>query len=377
LQGQAYTSQEKETHQNPKKHLKEDKEKVTKRHIKIVTKLADRFQRIAENSQEFHIPQAEKMVNDILELCCLNESQSRKLLDKQHLNVSGDGSKLRAYSKTNGKRICKCQTYSCDCQRFFNSPDASWGYDAYRNCYIFGYNLYQVNNWSTEHKYELPVYLMMVTGSRHDSVPGMFAINRMTQSIGYGLDNGCFDAAHDATDFYRISRDLWDMRPFIPLNNTNEGNTMNLTVSSINEDGVPICQAQHQMYYSGYCKDRDRIKWRCPIKAVKKNQNLKCDFMDVCSPSEYGRVIYTHPKDNPRLYPVIPRTSQKWQDIYDHRTSAERAFKREKNDFRLTSFRTRSKERLLFYSLLTAIAVHIDAWFHQDCQEKEEKSIKG
>ena len=108
------------------------------------------------------------------------------------------------------------------------------------------------------------------------------------------------------------------------------------------------------------------------MKAAKKNQNLKCDFMDVCSPSDYGRVIYTHPKDNPRLYPPIPRTSQKWQDTYDHRTSAERLFKREKNDLKLTAFRTRSKERLLFYTLLTAIAVYIEAWSHQDRQEKKK-----
>jgi hypothetical protein len=93
--------------------------------------------------------------------------------------------------------------------------------------------------------------------------------------------------------------------------------------------------------------------------------------MDVCSPSDYGRVVYTHPKDNPRLYPPIPRTSQKWQDTYDHRTSAERVFKREKNDLKLIAFRTRSKERLLFYALLTAIAVHVDAWFRQDNQEKK------
>lgn len=142
------------------------------------------------------------MVNDILELCCLNESQSRKLLDKQHLNISGprvrgDGSKLKA------QKICQCDS-SCDCPRFHNSPDASWGYDAYRNCFIFGYNLYQVNSWSREHKYELPVYLMMATGSRHDSVPGMFAMNRITQVMGYGVDNGCFDAAHDAMEHASI-----------------------------------------------------------------------------------------------------------------------------------------------------------------------------
>jgi hypothetical protein len=340
--------------------------------VKIVARLADRFQRDDQNSQEVYIPHAEKIINQILELCCLNESQSRELLGKQHLNISADGSKLKAYSKSNGKRICDCDSISCECPRFFNSPDASWGYDSYRNCFIFGYNLYQVNSWSTSNKSELPVYLMMVTGSRHDSVPGMFAMNRAIKGMGYYIDNGCFDAAHDATDFYRLSRDMWNMNPFIPLNTTNEGNIKNLPVSSITEEGIPVCQAGHHMYYYGYCKDRDRIKWRCPIKAAKKNQNLKCDYTDTCSPSEYGRVVYTHPKDNPRLYPTVPRTSQKWQDTYDHRTSAERVFKREKNDFKLTSFRTRSKERLLFYSLLTAIAVHVDAWFHQDSQEKKK-----
>ena len=156
--------------------------------MKIVARLADRFQRDGQKSQEVYIPHAEKIINQILELCCLDESQSRKLLNKQHLNISADGSKLKAYSKSNGKRICNCDSTSCDCPRFFNSPDASWGYDAYRNCYIFGYNLYQVNSWSTANKYELPVYLMMVTGSRHDSVSGMFAMNRTIKGMGYHWD---------------------------------------------------------------------------------------------------------------------------------------------------------------------------------------------
>jgi hypothetical protein len=70
--------------------------------------LADRFQRIAQTAklQEVYIPYAEKIVNDILELCCLNESQSRKLLDKQHLNISADGSKLKAHANPYGKKIC-------------------------------------------------------------------------------------------------------------------------------------------------------------------------------------------------------------------------------------------------------------------------------
>jgi hypothetical protein len=118
---------------------------------------------------------------------------------------------------------------------------------------------------------------MMATGKRHDSVPGMYAMHRSTQVMGYTLD-----------------------------------------------------------------------------------------YIDTCSPSDYGRTVYTHPKDNIRLYPPVARGSQDWKDTYKHRTSSERVFKREKEDFKLSSFRTRCKERLLFYGLLTAIAVHVDTWFRQD-----------
>lgn len=355
-----------------KKQLKDDKKKVTKRHVKIIAKLAKRFSRITVKKEEIYVPEHEKMVNDILELCCINESQRRKLLDKQDLNISGDGSKISTHSCRYGKKVCKCSSRHCDCPRFYNDKDASIGYDSYHDTFIFGHNFYQINSWNFSNNFELPVYMMMATGARHDSPLGMYACHRITQVNGYNIQNACFDAAHDATDFYSIARDIWDANFFIPLNTTNEGNIKNLPMVEINSDGIPICQAGHQMYYHGYCKDRDRIKFRCPIKASKKGKCLDCDFISICSPSDYGRVVYTHPKDNPRLYPSVPRNSQKWKNTYDHRTSAERVFKREKCDFRLTSFKTRSKERLLFYALLTAIAVHIDTWFRQD-SEKETK----
>ena len=243
--------------------------------------------------------------------------------------------------------------------------------------------IYQINSWSFDNKSELPAYLTMVTAARQDSVSGMYACQRITKGMRYHVNNGCFDGAHDATDFYIMARDVlffrhsaereWDMRPFIPLNKTNEGNIKNLPMSTMTEDGIPICQAGHQMYYNGYCKDRDRLKWRCPIRA-KKSDNLKCDYLDTCSQFAYGRVIYTHPKDNPRLYTPVARGTDKWQDIYDHRTSAERVFKREKNDFKLTDFRTRSKERYLFYALLTAIAVHIDTWYRVDANPLADRA---
>ena len=69
-----------------------------------------------------------------------------------------------------------------------------------------------------------------------------------------------------------------------------------MPMAAINSEGIPICQAGHQMYCAGHCQDRDRIKWRCPKKATKRGDDLSCDYIDVCSSSDYGRVVYTHPK---------------------------------------------------------------------------------
>jgi len=49
---------------------------------------------------------------------------------------------------------------------------------------------------------------MMVTASRQDSVSGMYACQRAIKTMGYHVDNGCFDGAHDATDFYIMARDV-------------------------------------------------------------------------------------------------------------------------------------------------------------------------
>ena len=132
-----------------KKQLKEEKEKVTKRHVKIVSKLAQRFAIIAQNNEKIFIPHAEEMVNDIINLCCVSESQRRKLLDTEDLNVAGDGSKLSTHSKRYGQKICHCSQRNCDCPRFYNDKSASIGYDAYHDTFILGHNFYTTNCQST------------------------------------------------------------------------------------------------------------------------------------------------------------------------------------------------------------------------------------
>jgi len=341
-----------------KQQLKDDKTKVTQRHVGIVAKLAKRFAHIDANAQAVYVPNDEAIANAILEGCCLSESQRRGLLDKNHLFVAGDSTKLPVHGNSYGKKVCSCYDNHCDCKRYYNAKEASIGYDAHRDTYVYSHSLYQFTSCSMSHTAELPTYLLMTTGCRHDSVTGSFAMNRMTQR--FSADKACFDAAHDAGAFYQMADSLWQTEVFIPLNTTNEGNFKQVPMATISPKGIPICREDHQMYYWGHCKDRDRQKWRCPLKV--KNADSTCQ----CSTSNYGRVIYTHTTENLRIFPKTPRSSPTWKSYYDHRTAAERVFKRQKLDFKLTQFKTRCKGRHLFYALLTAIAVHVETWWRLD-----------
>ena len=87
-------------------------------------------------------------------------------------------------------------------------------------------------------------------------------------------------------------------------------------------------------------------------------------------------MVYTHTQENRRVFPQTPRSSPTFKKFYDHRTAAERVFKREKLDFKLEQFKTRSKVadsrfiggRHLFYALLTAIAIHVETWWRLDTE---------
>ena len=245
-----------------KKKQQADKQKVTKRHVGIVAKLAKRFARIETGEKPVYLPKAEAMAFAILETCCLNESHRLRLLDKNHLFVAGDSTKLKVDGNRYGKKVCHCYQKSCDCKRHYNAKEPTIGYDAHRDAFIYSHSLYQLNSCSTFHTAELPAYLMMTEGARHDSVTASFPMHRATQRLG--IDAACFDAAHDATAFYQMAHDRWRTQVFIPLNTTNEGNYQQIPMEKISQQGIPICREGHDMYFSGYCKDRDRVKWHRP-----------------------------------------------------------------------------------------------------------------
>ena len=112
------------------------------------------------------------------------------------------------------------------------------------------------------------------------------------------------------------------------------------------------------MNHDGIEKKKYRAKFRCPLA----NREDGCSCENPCSDSKYGRTVHVAMKDNPRLFNIPPRDSDKWKLEYNARTSAERSNKREKLDFLLENGRHRSTK--MWYCRLYHILMlqHLDAW---------------
>jgi len=119
------------------------------------------------------------------------------------------------------------------------------------------------------------------------------------------------------------------------------------------------------MVFWGYQKDRNRLKWRCPKVAGKRliKERACCD--EPCSPSAYGRTVYTKPPDDLRFFTATPRGSETWKSVYKLRSGSERSFSRKKKDYDLERCRVRSLKAWYWRTLFAAINQHLDAWVEQ------------
>lgn len=64
------------------------------------------------------------------------------------------------------------------------------------------------------------------------------------------------------------------------------------------------------MSFYNFYKDRCRLKWRCPLyKSSYEQRLILYPNAHLCSNSEYGKTIYTHPHWDYRLFTKIPHSS--------------------------------------------------------------------
>jgi hypothetical protein len=349
-------------------------------HQDIVNRLADRiltrpFQptplaAVLEGYSDFSaLPLWEHILQSLFYTCFVARSIDLKLIDLDNLHVAGDGAKLPTWANPYGQKLCHCDNRGkeseerCRCHRAYNDPLALWGWDSYRKCWVYGHSFYELTAYSLQHCCQLPLVISMADCNRHDGVHGLATLYRGHETLDLPIQTASLDAAHDALGLFRLATNRWQMALVVPLNQRNKVNLQYAGPLRIKE-GIPICLAGKPMKRWGFCPDRLRIKWRCPLAAAKKTPEVTTcpHFGNGCSHSPYGRVIYTYPQENYRLHTLIPRNSNLWQCHQDARSCAERSIKRKKYDFHLLQTRTAGRDRWFFRVMLAAMCQHIDAW---------------
>lgn len=301
----------------------------------------------------------ERILQQILKECAVKPSSDLGLLgNPNNLTVAGDGAPLQTGASPYGKKLCDCHTqgiYRCSCKRSFTDLNANWGWDSYHERWFYGHTLYSIT--SADSHNDLPLFLRLVQGSRHDSATFVFSWAELLELYPeFRFTKALLDSAHDVYDIYRL---LYanDTEPLIDLNKRASGKMTLPGPISVDDNGVPICLAGLPMLNWGFNKNRCRIKWRCPNYKDKS----KCPRHQECSPSKYGRVVYTKPDWDLRLFTPTPRGSKAWKFAYARRTNVERTFKRILVDYQIESARARSKKRWFWQAILAAVNQHLDA----------------
>ncbi len=223
----------------------------------------------------------------------------------------------------------------------------------------YGYTGYFISTYNKALKVDLPIYLRLVDARRHDSISAVVALAEFRDLYpNLKIDAFISDSASDNYATYELLNS-WNINAVIDLNSKNKGNFKYPSYLEINQNGVPVCSGGHKMIFDGFCgKDRCRLKWRCPRVLRKANHTQACE---LCSPSDYGRVIYTKPSWDLRLFTKIPRGSDRWKLKMNERTAAERVNNRILHHYGIENSRSRGKKRISFFTTIAAFNVHLDA----------------
>lgn len=327
--------------------------KIPPKHPGAVGKLVDRI-KVGRRFRR----RPELVLQKIFAEVCVKRSIDLGLV-KRNLDIAGDGTCIETGASHYGVKVCNCESFRCDCLRKFSDPNAAWGWDSHNERYFYGYTGYFISTYNRRCKKDLPLYLRLVDARRHDSVSAVVALAEFRDLYpNLTVDTFISDSASDNYATYELL-DFWDINAVIALNPKNKGNAKYPTSSKIDEDGTPVCPSGNRMISGGFCgKDRCRLKWRCPRVLGKAEPCAACA---KCSPSKYGRVIYTKPSWDLRLFTRIPRGSRQWKLKMRSRTCAERINDRILHDYGIEDAKARGKKRISFFATMAAVNVHLDA----------------
>jgi hypothetical protein len=136
------------------------------------------------------------------------------------------------------------------------------------------------------------------------------------------------DKAYDVRDLYTFIVEQLKSRPFIPINPRNQQDD-----KTFGPHGCPVCNAGLEMKSAGRYKEgnRDRIKFRCPLKTSKK---LAAEYNHCCPAKDpsfdtgkcYGCTKYLDVTEDARSR--VPRDSKEFKQTFKHRQIIEQYYSR-------------------------------------------------
>ena len=102
-----------------------------------------------------------------------------------------------------------------------------------------------------------------------------------------------------------------------------------------------------------------RYKWFCPKTTYSKTSlgcTRVCNCEEPCTDSKYGRVTYTYPSKDLRLYPGSIRGTDEWNSIYKIRVVVEKAINHMKSNMAISGRKTRNAKTTKADVFLAGIA---------------------
>ena len=347
--------------------------KAPPRRAGTVGRILDRLRR---HPPKLPFPHWQAILQDVVLV-----SRQRGLLGQDpRFAIAVDGSPLVSGANGRGHRVCGCKKED-PCPHLFRryaDPGARVGWDSYRNRYFYGRHLSAIV--STQGGHDLPIYLRLCQGNRHDSVAGTVAFVEAEQLYLDGFSRFVGDSALDALPLYVYLEDH-RTAAVIDLNEREvdaqspsekpkrrrfpradrkprerrgrgkrplaerEGITLDLT-------GHARCREGHLLIKRGSSHLGHYTQWRCPLSA---HPELPCQR--ACFYRSHAASL---PRD-PRLQTKIPRGTAAWHKAMDSRTSAERCFSH-LWALGLGKGRHRSNGIWIAHTVIAAITMHLQAW---------------